>query len=198
MPRKAPQPKAKVEEPKVEVAKVEEPKVEVEKAKVEEPKIEEPKVELVLSTSDVLKDIAKQLDGTSKLLRLLATEVRKCSKDHDKEIKIAIKQKGGKKDVDPNKPKRQPSGITKPALISDELADFLGVPHGSELSRPDVSKRIGAYIKEHDLQNPANKRIIFPDEAFGKLLRYDSTVEGIEQLSYFNMQKYLKIHYPKA
>ena len=180
MPRKAPQPK--VEEPKVE------------EPKVEEPKVEEP----VLSTPDVLKDIAKQLDATSKLLRLLATEVRKCSKEHDKEIKLAIKQKGGKKDVDPNKPKRKPSGITKPALISDELADFLGVPHGTELSRPDVSKRIGCYIKEHNLQNPENKRIIFPDEAFGKLLRYDSSIEGIEKLSYFNMQKYLKIHYPKA
>lgn len=190
MPRKAPQ--LKVPEPKVEEPKVEEPKVD--EPTVEEPTVEEP----VLSTSDVLKDIAKQLDGTSKLLRLLATEVRKCSKEHDKEIKIAIKQKGGKKEVDPNKPKRKPSGITKPALITDELADFLGVPHGTELSRPDVSKRIGAYIKEHDLQNPENKRIIFPDEAFGKLLRYDSTIEGIEQLSYFNMQKYLKIHYPKA
>jgi hypothetical protein len=42
---------------------------------------------------------------------------------------------------------RQPSGFVRPTLISDELADFLGVDHGSMMARTTVSGLINAYIR---------------------------------------------------
>ncbi|KAK9316602.1 hypothetical protein V1522DRAFT_390342 [Lipomyces starkeyi] len=46
-------------------------------------------------------------------------------------------------------------------LLSPQLAGFLGV---SELSRPEAVKNIWTYIKEHDLQNPEDKREILCDD----------------------------------
>jgi upstream activation factor subunit UAF30 len=95
---------------------------------------------------------------------------------------------------DPNKPPRAPSGFAKPTLISDELCTFLGKPSGTEMARTEVTKSITAYIKEHSLQHADNKRRIIPDPALKSLLNVDDTTE----LTYFNLQKYMKVHFPKS
>ena len=89
---------------------------------------------------------------------------------------------------------RAPSGFAKPTLISDELCTFLGKPSGTEMARTEVTKSITAYIKEHSLQNAENKRRIMPDSALKSLLNVDDTTE----LTYFNLQKYMKVHFPKS
>ena len=89
---------------------------------------------------------------------------------------------------------RAPSGFAKPTLISDELCSFLGKPVGTEMARTEVTKSITAYIKEHSLQHADNKRRIMPDSALASLLNVDDSVE----LTYFNLQKYMKVHFPKS
>jgi len=86
-----------------------------------------------------------------------------------------------------------PSGFVKPTLISNELAEFLGKSIGTEMPRTEVSKEINAYIQAHGLQDGHNGRIINPDERLIKLLRLS---EG-DQLTYFNLQKYMKHHFIK-
>ena len=86
-----------------------------------------------------------------------------------------------------------PSGFVKPTLISNELAEFLGKSIGTEMPRTEVSKEINAYIEAHGLQDRHNGRIINPDERLRKLLRLS---EG-DQLTYFNLQKYMKHHFIK-
>jgi upstream activation factor subunit UAF30 len=86
-----------------------------------------------------------------------------------------------------------PSGFVKPTLISNELAEFLGKSIGTEMPRTEVSKEINAYIEAHGLQDRHNGRIINPDERLRKLLRLS---EG-DQLTYFNLQKYMKPHFIK-
>ena len=49
------------------------------------------------------------------------------------------------------------------------------------------------YCKEHNLQNFDDKRIILPDKSLQKLLR----IKKSDQLTYFNLQKYMKHHFPK-
>ena len=95
---------------------------------------------------------------------------------------------------DANKTPRAPSGFAKPTLISDDLCAFLGKPSGTEMARTEVTKSITAYIKEHSLQNAENKRRIMPDTALKSLLNVDDTTE----LTYFNLQKYMKVHFPKS
>ena len=99
------------------------------------------------------------------------------------------KQKGGNSN-------RSPSGFAKPADISDELANFLGVAKGTKLARTDVTKRLTTYIKEHDLQNPENKREIFPDAKLKKIIRIPEKYN--DQLTYFNFQACFKHHFKPA
>ena len=93
----------------------------------------------------------------------------------------------------PPPPERIPSGFVKPTLISDELAMFLGKPVGTEMARTDVSRKINSYIKENGLQDTENGRKINPDEKLRKLLALSEE----DELTYFNLQKYMKHHFIK-
>ncbi|CAI9294543.1 unnamed protein product [Lactuca saligna] len=63
--------------------------------------------------------------------------------------------------------KRAPRGFSKPRPVSPEMKDFLG--GRNEIPRTEVLKVIWAYIKEKDLQDPANKRVIKCDEKLKKI-----------------------------
>lgn len=89
---------------------------------------------------------------------------------------------------------RQPSGFVKPTLVSDELASFLGKPAGSEMARTEVTKEINKYIRAKNLQDPQNGRHIIPDAALSKLLSLNES----DELTYFNLQKYMKQHFPNS
>ena len=84
------------------------------------------------------------------------------------------------------------SGFEKPTLISDDLAVFFDKSLGSRMARTEVSKMIHKYVKENNLQNKENRRIIHPDVKLKKLLDCKD-----EELTYFNLQKYLKHHFKK-
>ena len=89
--------------------------------------------------------------------------------------------------------RRVPSGFVKPSIISDQLAMFLGKPAGTKMARTDVSKEINTYIRVHGLQDPCNGRRINPDEKLRKLLG----VSPNDELTYFNLQKYMGRHFHK-
>merc|ERR1712179_12543 len=79
------------------------------------------------------------------------------------------------------------SGLMKPMALSPSLASIVGTRPEERLSRPQVVKKLWAYIKEHNLQDPENKQMFTPD----KLME---PVFGKEKLRAFGMAKYLKNH----
>jgi chromatin remodeling complex protein RSC6 len=150
----------------------------------------------VPTCSELMAGLVTDMEKLAKITRGLCNSLKKAKRAHDKELKAALKAAKGKKKVkDPNAPKRAPSGFNKPAPLSSELCKFLGVDKKIEMTRPAVTKMITAYIKEHNLQNPANKREIVPDKKLGKLL--SGPTDKDEALSFFNLQKYIKHHFPK-
>jgi len=86
---------------------------------------------------------------------------------------------------------RQPIGFITPTLLSEELARFLGKPPGTRMARTDVSKEINKYIRAKGLIDRENGRKINPDENLRALLRITSR----DELTYFNLQKYMKHHF---
>jgi chromatin remodeling complex protein RSC6 len=88
--------------------------------------------------------------------------------------------------------KSKPSGFEKPTPISDELAVFFGRELGTLMARTEVSKQIHDYVMQQKLQNAANRRIIHPDAKLKQLLNVNN-----DELTYFNLQKYLKFHFKK-
>ncbi|KAF2316605.1 hypothetical protein GH714_041946 [Hevea brasiliensis] len=80
--------------------------------------------------------------------------------------------------------KKRGGGFTKLCSLSPQLQEFTGVP---ELARTEVVKKLWAYIREKDLQDPKNKRNIICDESLRALFRVDS-------INMFQMNKALSKH----
>ena len=89
---------------------------------------------------------------------------------------------------------RAPSGFVKPTPISDKLAKFLGKEVGTEMARTEVTRELNAYIREHNLQDKNNGRKINADASLRDLLQLSDK----DELTYFNLQKYMSPHFAKA
>jgi chromatin remodeling complex protein RSC6 len=75
--------------------------------------------------------------------------------------------------------------FTKLFNITNEMADFVQLPHGTKILFVDYNKLITKYIHENNLSDGRN---INPDERLTTLLGYNPAVE---QLTWFNIQRYL-------
>ena len=131
------------------------------------------------------------LAGLRTSITQLQTKLRTLQKRAEKEIRTAQKTSKKKRAAGPP---RAPSGFVKPTPITSELADFLGKDHGIEMARTQVTREINSYIREHNLQDPSNGRRIIPDQALRTLLR----VPQKDELTYFNLQRYMSHHFVKV
>jgi upstream activation factor subunit UAF30 len=127
----------------------------------------------------------------TKTMKELNSSVKTLRKQWTKELKEQSKHRKKKTN---NGKKRAPSGFAKPTRISEALCSFLGKPNGTEMARTEVTKFLTTYVRENNLQDPTNKRIIVPDSKLQKLL----SVKSGDSLTYFNLQRYMKPHFPKS
>ena len=156
-----------------------------------------------------LAELGGLLNSLTASLVTLKTKFKNIEKNTNKAFKNHIKQQlsyakhakgsaknnggaGGKKMKRAGN--RKPSGFVKPTKISEELAAFLNKDPAIEMSRTDVSREINAYIVKNALQDKTNGRRILADASLAKLLNID--VEK-EELTYFNLQRYMKHHFKK-
>jgi len=152
----------------------------------------------VVESTDATDSVVDRLGEFAKIVAAnlanaiqLKNEFKALEKSVIRDLKNAQKKASNRKRTSGN---RQPSGFIKPTLISDELAVFLGKPSGTELARTAVSKEINSYIRANSLQDPANGRKIHPDVKLSKLLK----IAKGEELTYFNLQRYMKHHFVKT
>ena len=127
-----------------------------------------------------LKEQKKKLTNIALLLRHMETKINQIIKLNKKSFI--------KKNI-------QNTGLTKKVEITQELSSFLNInknTNNNKLSRTFVTKFISNYIKENNLQDINNKRIIVPNKELKVLLDYNDTNKN---LTFFNIQKLLKKHY---
>ena len=134
-----------------------------------------------------IADFNKNFQEWTNFGNALKNNVKTIAKISSRVSKNADKSSKRKKNA-----KSRPSGFEKPTLISDELAVFFGRDIGTLMARTDVSKQIHEYVVQQKLQNEKNRRIIHPDAKLKKLLNVNN-----DELTYFNLQKYLKFHFQK-
>lgn len=151
-------------------------------------------VEKLQSITTLSKDLVSQV-------RFLQKEVVKLQKEKLKAEQLAAKSAVKKDKKAANAAartaageapvKRSPSGFAKPTKLSEELCSFLGVPPGTEMARTDVTRMLNNYIKQHSLQDPADKRSIKPNADLQKILEPGD-------VTYFNLQAKIKRHFIKV
>ena len=132
-----------------------------------------------------------KLQQISVAISSLKSEFRTLEKKWAREVRTAQKQTNRRKRNGKN---RAPSGFVKPTKISDELASFLGKDKGTEMARTDVTREINTYIRANKLQDKDNGRKINPDKKLAALLKLKTS----DELTYFNLQKYMSPHFAKA
>jgi hypothetical protein len=141
--------------------------------------------------TDTFSHFLGKLQTLASAMNALKTEFRTLEKKATRELKAAQKVTAKRKRKSGN---RSPSGFVKPTLISDELAKFLSKPSGTEMARTEVTREINTYIRAHDLQDKTNGRKINPDNSLAALLK----IGDGEELTYFNLQRYMSPHFAKA
>ena len=166
-----------------------------------------PEVDVVLTKTDVpvettestelstmtegFTEFLSKLQSLTTVIASLKTEFRALEKRSVRELKAAQKANAKRKRKSTN---RAPSGFVKPTLISNELAGFLNKPVGTEIARTKVTPEINGYIREHNLQDKENGRKINPDKKLASLLK----IQSGDELTYFNLQRYMSPHFAKS
>ena len=141
-------------------------------------------------------NLFEQFEGIVTGLSLVKNQIvnlQQSLKQLEKNVKKQMK--GLKKDAVKNKNKgnRKPSGFAKPSKVTKELCEFMNKTEGTEIARTEVTKALVSYIKENKLENEKNSKIIKPDNKLKILLE----IEDGDELTYFNIQKYMNKHFVK-
>lgn len=148
--------------------------------------------ESVSDTDDVKNDFSDLLKTISTLktqLSSLGNKVKSLEKSVNKKMKVLEKEAAKNR----NKGNRKPSGFATPTKISDDLCKFMNKPNGAGAARTEVTKYIISYIKDNNLQSTTNKKIIQPDKALKSLLKPKKK----EEVTFFNLQRYMNKHFLK-
>jgi len=143
------------------------------------------------SVTSEFTDFMTKLQQLGAVVSSLKSEFRSLEKKASRELKTAAKASHRRKRKTGN---RSPSGFVKPTLISDELAVFLGKGKGTQMARTEVTREINAYIRANQLQDKTNGRRINADTNLASLLKLNSG----EELTYFNLQRYMSPHFAKS
>lgn len=203
-----PAPKAKeskvAKEPKAKTAKAVVPS----KTEVIVPTVAEPTV-VPVATSSESSDV--QLAALAEKLKALSTELSTKVRDAVKAVQEAAKTAKREARDSKKKKRKDPATMTpeeKAAWearrannaflvqrpLTDELCHFMGLKSGDTRSQTQVTKFISEYVKTHSCFDPSFKRRILPNAALAKLLR----VGDKDEVTYLNLQSFLKVHFIKT
>jgi upstream activation factor subunit UAF30 len=161
-----------------------------------EVKVEESKA---LSSDAILTSVDAKIQQVSSILTSLKNDSKALRKEiaANKKAFEKLEKKSAKKKRAPpaegEEAKPRNSGFMRPVKISDELASFLGKATGTVMGRQDANDEIRQYVALHNLKETekGKGRNINPDAKLSSLLKLPTG----EQLTYFNLQKYMKPHF---
>ncbi len=156
------------------------------------------------SSDALLSSLTEQLKALSAEFTSRVREAVKATQEAAKQAKKEARDSKKKRRVDPStmtpeqkaawEARRANNAFLKQKPLSPELAAFMGIKAGEKRSQTEVTKFISEYVKTHNCYDPSFKRRIIPNAALAKLLRVDDKTE----VTYLNLQKFLKVHFVKA
>lgn len=151
---------------------------------------------ILTSLQDTLKSLSSEVTARVRAAVHEAIEATKAIKREARDSKK--RRRKNPADMTPEEKKvwearRANNAFLKLRPVTDELASFMGLPPKSQRSQTDVTKFISTYVKTHNCFDPNFKRRIIPDAKLAKLLR----VKDGQEVTYLNLQSFLKVHFVK-
>ena len=141
-------------------------------------------------------ELFSQFEGILSSLSAVKGQINNLQQQVKQVEKVMRRQmKGLQKEAQKNKSRgvRKPSGFATPSKVTKELCEFMNKQEGTEIARTEVTKALVAYIKSNKLENATTSQIITPDSKLKYLL---GVCDG-DELTYFNIQKYMNKHFVK-
>jgi chromatin remodeling complex protein RSC6 len=156
------------------------------------------------SSEQLLTSLTEQLKALSTEFTAKVREAVKATQEAAKQAKKEQRDSKKKRKISPEEmtpeqrkaweARRANNAFLVERALSPELCSFMGIAVGSKRSQTQVTKYISDYVKSHNCFDPNFKRRILPNAALAKLLKVDDKTE----VTYLNLQKYLKVHFQKA
>jgi hypothetical protein len=148
------------------------------------------------TTYRLVKDILIDIEQKSQDLVSLQREVKQLYKELEKAHKLEVKEASKrKKNFKNSNEKRDPSGFNAKQPVPVEFCEQpWGCSVEQELPRTMLTKMVYDYVKENNLQDPKDKRRIFPDETIRKLFH----LKLEDELHFNNFQTYMKRLYDRS
>jgi len=165
--------------------------------------------ELAAAVRKLVPTVDLQTTGVKKFIKLLEADLNMDLSERKAFIKAALTQAINEMDDDeeeeeeeeedsndeeeeeelPKKRKKSGGGggFGGEKEISAELAKFFKVEPGSKMARTAIVKELWVYIRENNLQNPADKREIILDKKMKRVF-------GCDTFTMFSMNKYVGAH----
>jgi chromatin remodeling complex protein RSC6 len=138
---------------------------------------------------DEFSEILNSLGAFKGQITLLQNQLKTLEKHVNKKVKVYKREAQKNK----NKGNRKPSGFAVPTKITPELCVFMNKPQGTKMARTEVTQYIIGYIHDNNLQQEDNRKYIAPDDRLKKLLNPPAG----EEVTYFNLQRYMNKHFVK-
>ena len=155
------------------------------------------------SSETQLAALAEQLKSLSSELSTKVRDAVRAVQEAAKTAKREARDSKKKKKVDPStmteeqraayEKRRANNAFLVQRPLTDELCHFMGLKSGETRSQTQVTKFISEYVKSHSCFDPSFKRRILPNAALAKLLR----VGDKDEVTYLNLQSFLKVHFVK-
>lgn len=155
---------------------------------------EKPKTNISDEESEFTKKCEELIDRITKNYKEEREEIRNLMKLHKKELKNSKKRK-------PKSKEKDKTGFTKPSIVPDNLADFLGLKRGTIMSRTELTGLLCKEFTKRNLYHKNDRRIIIPDDDVRKLFNLPKSAEKSSDpkdkngLNFYNLQKYIAICY---
>jgi len=144
------------------------------------------------TVKEILVDIETNVGEQVVLQRSLKALNKELERSHKIEVKDASKRKKSTKD---SSEKRDPSGFNAKQPVPVEFCEQpWGCEADQELPRTMLTKMVYDYVKEEILEDPEDKRRIFPDDTLKKLFH----LKDSDELHFNNFQTYMKRLYDRT
>lgn len=112
----------------------------------------------------VYKEFRQKIEDMTKISREVNIITKKMNKMYYEDIKKARHMKY-------KNPNRKPTGFNRPREFTNELLDLIGVKHGTMMSMPQFTKKIWKALKDNNLVNKENGRILRVNDAVKKAFK---------------------------